>query len=601
MIDSLKNQTDCKIYQMRIGILLALIMLSINLAFSTSPDQNQTDSLKLMRKADSMLTKQRRDSIMNRELEIQISELRKLIAADTSTTSQKHLPVTRKIPVVNKDSLLANPVPILLDGDTIIFIYSPQGSISTIKRANKINDRITAIANDPAYDSMLFEIVEREDFAELNYDEEVVLAVSTIDSVLFKEPVRIIAKLYQREISKAIADYRSSISVINILKRIGLTLIVLVILYLIIKYLNIWINNLIRWVFKGKINIERGVRVRNYELVSAFRLMRIIVSAAKILKWFLILLVIYICLPVLFSIFPATEGIAKMLINLVLDPIKNFFRVFINYIPNFITIVVILIIAFYAVRGIRVLSRDVTDEKLHIPGFYPDWALPTFNILRFLIYIFAFIVIFPYLPGSDSEVFRGVSVFLGLLISIGSSTAIGNLIAGLVITYMRAFKIGDRVRIGDTVGDVVERTMLITRLKTIKNEFVTIPNAAILTGHTINFSASMAEKGLILHTSVTIGYDVPWKKVEQLLIEAAINTDLIEKDPTPFVLQTSLDDFYVSYQLNAHTLAPEKSAVIYSQLHANIQDSFSRAGVEIMSPHFRVMREGSNETTIPKQ
>jgi small-conductance mechanosensitive channel len=263
-----------------------------------------------------------------------------------------------------------------------------------------------------------------------------------------------------------------------------------------------------------------------------------------------------------------------------------------------VTIAVIVLITYYFVRFLRFLAAEIETGKLNLPGFYPDWAQSTFNLVRILIYAFAFIVIFPYLPGSNSPVFQGVSVFLGLLISLGSSSAIGNIIAGLVITYMRAFNIGDRVKIGDTVGDVLEKTMLVTRLRTIKNEEVTIPNSAILNGSTINYSAGAKAAGLILNTTITIGYDVPWRTVHQLLIDAASKTEHIRQDPPPFVLQTSLDDFYVSYQINAFTQAPAGAAKIYSELHSHIQDGFNEAGVEILSPHYRAARDG-NMTTIP--
>lgn len=164
---------------------------------------------------------------------------------------------------------------------------------------------------------------------------------------------------------------------------------------------------------------------------------------------------------------------------------------------------------------------------------------------------------------------------------------------------MRAFKLGDRVKIGETTGDVIEKTMLVTKLKTIKNEEVTIPNSAILNGKTINYS-SVGEPGLILHTSVTIGYDAPWRKVHELLIGAVQKTEFLKMDPAPFVLQTSLDDFYVSYQINGYTDQPQKSAIILSNLHANIQDGFNEAGIEIMSPHYRANRIGDNLTFPPQ-
>ena len=207
-------------------------------------------------------------------------------------------------------------------------------------------------------------------------------------------------------------------------------------------------------------------------------------------------------------------------------------------------------------------------------------------------------MLFPYLPGADSPAFKGISVFLGVLFSLGSTSAIGNIVAGVILTYMRAFSLGDRVQIADTMGDVVEKTLLVTRIRTIKNVDITIPNAMVLGSHITNYSSSSQQYGLILHTTVTIGYDAPWRQVHQLLIDAATATENILQLPAPFVLQTSLDDFYVSYQINAYTDRPALMARTYSELHQNIQDRFNEARVEIMSPHYSTLRDG-NQTTIP--
>jgi small-conductance mechanosensitive channel len=211
----------------------------------------------------------------------------------------------------------------------------------------------------------------------------------------------------------------------------------------------------------------------------------------------------------------------------------------------------------------------------------------------------AAVMIFPYLPGADSDAFKGVSIFLGVLLSFGSSGAVSNVVAGAVLTYTNAFRPGDRVQIGETVGDVVERTMLVIRLRTIKNVDVTVPNAAALSSQMINYTAQANTRGLILHTTVTIGYDAPWRQVHQLLIDAARATEGLLQDPEPFVLQTGLDDFYVRYEVNAYTDRPSEMARTYSLLHQNIQDRFNQAEVEIMSPHYRALRDGS-ALTIPE-
>jgi small-conductance mechanosensitive channel len=258
----------------------------------------------------------------------------------------------------------------------------------------------------------------------------------------------------------------------------------------------------------------------------------------------------------------------------------------------------IVLVFHYVLKGLKYIRKEIEREALRIPGFYPDLANPTFQIARVLIYAFMVVVIFPFLPGSNSPVFQGVSVFLGVLFTFGSSGSLSNLISGLVITYMRSFQIGDRVKIGDVTGDVIERSMLVTRIRTIKNEVISIPNSSVLGNHLTNYSSDAISRGLIINSTVTIGYDTPWRQVHGLLIQAALETPGIESEPVPFVLQTSLDDFYVSYQINAFTRAPNMQAQIYSSLHEKIQDKFNEGGVEIMSPHYRAQRDG-NTTAIP--
>ena len=269
-----------------------------------------------------------------------------------------------------------------------------------------------------------------------------------------------------------------------------------------------------------------------------------------------------------------------------------------NYLPKLFTIIVIVVVFKYVLKGTHFLKNELEEGNLSLPGFYADWANPTYQIIRVIIIAFMMVLIFPYLPGSDSPVFQGVSVFLGVLFTFGSSGSLSNIVAGLVLTYMRLFKIGDRVKIGEIIGDVIEKSLLVTRIRTIKNEIISIPNSTVMSSHTINYSSDTVDNGLILHTTVTIGYDVPWKDMHQALLNAADRTDLLMKEPKPFVLQTSLDDFYVSYQINAYTKEANKQATIYSELHQNIQDCCNEVGIEILSPHYRSARDG-NMTTIP--
>lgn len=324
-----------------------------------------------------------------------------------------------------------------------------------------------------------------------------------------------------------------------------------------------------------------------------------LVQFARLARLGLTIVLFYIYIPLVFSFFPWTRSVGATLLGYVLGPIKFGLNAFVAYLPNLLIVFVVICFSYLAVRVARFIFREIERGTIGWPGFYPEWAMPTFKIVELLIVAFALVLIFPYLPGSDSPAFKGVSIFLGVLFSLGSTSAVANIVAGVILTYTRAFRTGDRVRIADTVGDVTGKTLLATYVRTIKNVDITIPNALVLGSHIVNFSTSAQGQPLILHTTVTIGYDAPWRQVHALLTEAAAATPAILREPKPFVLQTALDDFYVAYEINAYTDQPNRMATIYSDLHQNIQDKFNEAGVEITSPHYSAIRDG-NRTAIPE-
>lgn len=349
-----------------------------------------------------------------------------------------------------------------------------------------------------------------------------------------------------------------------------------------------------------------------YTTKYSFKIQRVeMLSGAQISEGLLVLLrairltayvsLIYLYVTSILGFFPATRKLSVELLNYLIEPFKMIARQFIASLPDVIAIAIIIVVTNYVIKLIHMFFNGMERGAITFHGFHREWATPTYKIVRFFVLVLAAVAIFPYIPGSHSEAFRGISVFLGVLVSLGAAGAFSNIVAGVVLTYMRPFSVGDRVKIADTVGDITEKTLLVTRIRTIKNVDVTIPNALVLGSHIINFSSSsMKPPPLILHTSLTIGYDAPWQNVHELLIAAAKQTTHILEAPEPFVLQTSLDDFSVRYEINAYTGAPNKMAAIYSELHQHIQDQFNEAGVEIMSPHYTQIRDG-NRTTIPDQ
>jgi small-conductance mechanosensitive channel len=305
-------------------------------------------------------------------------------------------------------------------------------------------------------------------------------------------------------------------------------------------------------------------------------------------------------LPAVLSVFPQTAGVGRKLIVAVVTPLGDAAQGVLDYLPKLVLIVIIAFGTRLVLRGVRGFFTACERGTVQIKNFDREWAIPTYELLRPLLIALAFALAFPYLPGADSDAIKGVSIFLGVLLSFGSSSAVANVMAGVVLLYSRAFHVGDWVRIGDQEGAVISRGLLVTRIRTAKHVDISVPSAVVLNGHIHNYTAQGAEGRLILHSTVTIGYDAPWRTVHELLIAAAKATVYILPSPAPFVLQTALGDFSVSYQINAFTNRAEFQPVIYSDLHRNIQEQFNAAGVEIMSPNFLALRDG-NTVTIPEK
>jgi small-conductance mechanosensitive channel len=384
-----------------------------------------------------------------------------------------------------------------------------------------------------------------------------------------------------------------------VIKSIALVIFYSSLFYAVIKSLNSLVKLNINKYDSWKGTRIKSISIKTVELLPVDRIIDFLKLLTKAARFALTAIIFYTYLTIIFSLFSFSETWAATLLAYVLNPLNAVWTSLLNFLPNLFFIIVLVFVFYYLIKGVKFFFLEISKGTLIFSNFHREWAIPTYKIVRFLILVLAAIVIFPYLPGSDSPFFQGISVFLGILFSLGSSSAIANMVAGIVLTYMRPFKIGDRVKIADTMGDVIERTLLVTRVRTVKNVDITIPNAMVLGSHIINYSSSADEKGLILHTTLTIGYDVPWKKVHELLLSAAGETDFVLKEPKPFVLQTSLNDFYVSYELNVYTNNSQGMSDIYSNLHSRIHDKFDESGVEIMSPHFSALRDG-NKSTIPQ-
>jgi small-conductance mechanosensitive channel len=295
---------------------------------------------------------------------------------------------------------------------------------------------------------------------------------------------------------------------------------------------------------------------------------------------------------------PWTRAYAQSFRHLAAAPLLILIDKIAQSLPGLLLIGVIVVGARYVLKVAHFAFDLIKQGRLKIAAFDPEWSDSTYNIVRVLVIVFVVIVCYPFFPGSESPAFKGVTIFIGVLFSLGSSSFLANLIAGYTMTYRRAFHTGDRVKIGDLMGDVTQVGLMVTHLRSVKNEEFVVPNSLILNSNVINYSSLAHDQGLILHTTVGIGYETPWRQVEAMLLMAAERTPALLRKPAPFVLQQSLGDFAVTYELNVYCDNPSAMYQLYTQLHRNILDVFNEYKVPIMTPAY--MSDPSTPKIVPR-
>lgn len=340
-------------------------------------------------------------------------------------------------------------------------------------------------------------------------------------------------------------------------------------------------------------SVGTPLRFRGLDLVGRDRVRDTVLVVTRAIRILLIAVLIFVYITLVLSFFPVTAPYGDEVIQYLLTPVTDLGQAVIGYLPNLLYLVVLLVAARFFLKGLRFLFDAVGRGALVIGNFDSDWASPTYKLTRILVVVFTLMVAYPYLPGAESEFFRGFSLALGALLTLGSTAAVGNVVSGVILTYTRAFRIGDRVKIGDSVGDVLAKSLFVTRLRTIKNEEVTIPNGVVLGGQTINFSNAAKRSELALTVEVGIGYDVHWRKVQDLLKTAALQTPGIVAEPAPFVWPKALGDFAVVHELHAYTDRADLMGGTYAGLRRSVLDVLHEAGVEIMTPDVAAVRDGS--------
>jgi small-conductance mechanosensitive channel len=540
--------------------------------------------------ADSV--QQRIDSLQHALHEMKMNELLLRNALDESGRDAREDSLRKAEQKHRIDSLrqVTPGVPLVIEGDTLLYIYASLGGEDAAHRVESVARKVTQIGKSLKLTTDSMHIFESEYTADVMCGEVVLIRVSDLDGLwngmsrheLAEQQMRILSV----EIEKLHADYGLKAKLTGLGWAVFLIVVQLLLFLLTVRF----VRYLRRLVIDG-LNVKPLV-VKGYELMNVHQEKRILLLLTRVLQIFLVVVQLFISLPLLFSIFPETEKFTWNMINYVWSPLRDMVISFVRYFPNIVKIIVIIYVVRWVLKGLHHLSDEISVGHLKIDRFYQDWAEPTYHIIRIFIIAFTVVVIWPLLPGSESGVFKGVSIFVAALFSLGSTTTIGNLISGIIITYMRPFLVGDYVRIGEQEGEVVEKNAFITRLKDIKGNVVTVPNNSILSQQTINFTAAVRDgKGSVVHSVFTFTYHVPRETVEAYLLEGAARTELIEKSPKPFVLYTALEDFYTRYEINGYTKATDKLFMVYSELHKNIVDVFHEHNLDPTSSHFIKVQE----------
>lgn len=538
--------------------------------------QNELEAIKIFRQKDSI------------RIAMLLNEIQEMLHADTTskTLAKDSLATLEKKKEIEGMRKKMRGQPIVFEKDTLYYIYTSYGPYDADVRVKNTQDRLNELYDDPFFIPDSVKVKPQGDYLGVVYKEKQIPSVSIVDALWENTTQPALANKYASTIKNTIVKYKEQNSLKNILIRLSELCLVLFIAFILVWGINWLFRFLRRLAVSSQGRFVSGIKVKNYELIKKRSMVKVMLKVLAVLRIVFLLFLLMTIIPLIFDIFPSTQYLSRIIIKWISEPIKNMGIAIFNYLPHLFNIIIIVILTRYVLKVLRFFSLEIERGILKIHGFHPEWAHTTYVLIRMMLWVLALVIMFPHLPGSDSDAFKGISVFLGVLISLGSSSAISNAIAGVVISYMRPFQVGDWIKSGDIIGIVIEKNALVTRLKTINNEDITIPNSSILSGATMNFTSIGKEKGLALNVHVKVRYDYSDNLVEELLIEAALITNGISPHPHPYIFQLSLDERNALYELNAYTFHPENMYFIKSDLVKNIQSTFRQANVEIFSTQY---------------
>jgi small-conductance mechanosensitive channel len=472
-----------------------------------------------------------------------------------------------------------------IDGE-LLFRVRGTSSYPADVRARSIEKRIEAAAADTAVRSEDLRLVNEGVTVAIVAGDTLLMVVHDADAKLEQLSTGELAGANRRRIAQAIEDFRGARSADAIQKgalSAGIATLLFAIVAVVLFRGTRWFDE---WLHRRILSRIQSIGIQSFEIVRAEKIQRGFRAFVRLVRMLLLLVVLFIYLNFTLAQFPWTRPLSRQLINLVTDPLSSIGRSIIAEIPNLVFLVILIYVFRLVLRLVHVFFQSIGSGAIQLSEFDPEWAVPTYKIARFAVIAFGVIVAYPYIPGSHSDAFKGVSLFIGVLFSLGSSSAIANIIAGYMMTYRRAFKVGDRVKIGEAMGDVIQTRLQVTHLRSLKNEEIVLPNSQILNSEVMNYSSLARTQGLILHLEAGIGYETPWRQVEAMLLLAAERTPGLQKDPPPFVLYKGLGDFAVTYELNVYCNDAQAMNPLYAAVSRNILDVFNEYGVQIMTPNY---------------
>ncbi len=477
--------------------------------------------------------------------------------------------------------------PVVVDGRVLMSLRGVSARPAE-ERAADVAARIQALATTAGFDASSLRIVGVQDRTNVMAGDTLVLSVLDADAAVEGMADRqVLAEVYRDRIAGAIERYRGERRPGSLAAQSGIAAVVVAAALLLLGALR-WLLGRAATVVRRWFAHRRGdASTPSFSAFTAAELERALDGFAGALYWLLAAVVVFAAIEAVLSLFPWTRFMARELTQLVVQPLRTMWHATVAALPGLAFIAVLVVVVRYLLRLLQLLFGGIAGGSIRVRNFAPEWTWPTYRLVRVAVIAFAVVVAYPYIPGSGSDAFKGISIFLGLLMSLGAASAVANSLAGYLLIYRRTFKVGDRIRVGDMVGDVVEVRPQVALLETVKHEVVTIPSATMLSSQVVNYSARSRTKGLILHIDVGAGFDTPWRQVEAMLLLAASRTDGIERDPAPFVLVTTLGDFYAGYQLNVYCRDPQSMERIYSLLHRNVMDVFNEFEVSLLSPAYQ--------------